>query len=222
MIHATIVAYKKLKRSISRENRFSKQPQPVQDTVCQCDAECIGFGDQTQPPQSTSAVDVEHATTASGDSKHVVSIAQARTHSIDEIDDYMGKRTQRASSVKRPSALLETSTTNRDSGANYNQIYSLQVSRAKCKTCFNIGHSPILRIRVHSLPRKGETRPELQRQQVQRVHCCMCGAVIATTHSFNGYRSHLDVRDLLQKAITGPRDYAYSQQRIKQPQCVRN
>jgi len=141
---------------------------------------------------------------------------QIRNHSFNESELLSHARGQRLSIARRPAVVLKATTrlsTENASSARDTQVYSMHVDKAKCKNCFNIGHTPILRIRVHSEEKTNEELPSSRRPQVQRIRCCVCNTDIATSHSFNGNRIHLDVRDLLHKAVIEPRHHANLQRR---------
>eukprot|EP00241_Pyramimonas_parkeae_P012636 CAMPEP_0114250642 /NCGR_PEP_ID=MMETSP0058-20121206/14816_1 /TAXON_ID=36894 /ORGANISM="Pyramimonas parkeae, CCMP726" /LENGTH=276 /DNA_ID=CAMNT_0001364331 /DNA_START=733 /DNA_END=1563 /DNA_ORIENTATION=+ len=90
------------------------------------------------------------------------------------------------------------------------EVYTLQVDNAKCKRCYNVGYSPILRLRIHSKDPCHSGIEATTRTHKQEIRCCVCNVVIASTHHFHGNRSHLDFRELLNQAVVRPREYALS------------
>lgn len=123
MIHVMKVLYMKLKQRVSITRRCSKQPLPERDNAYHGDTEGAVFGD---PPRNDIKTSGSSAKEAARDPCHQqcdVSDNKAQIRSTDDTDDYMNARTRRLSSVKRPSAFLETSTIHQqDSRANYDQV----------------------------------------------------------------------------------------------------
>jgi len=117
---------------------------------------------------------------------------ERRVRSVDDIDDYMKARARLLALSRRPTQLLNEihSSRSRDSGGKKGntQVYSLQVRRAKCKQCHNVGHTPILQL--HLVPGdqciQGSSRASLRRQQQHQVLCCVCNKIITTAQIFRG------------------------------------
>mmetsp|Transcript_17622 Transcript_17622/g.33688 ORF Transcript_17622/g.33688 Transcript_17622/m.33688 type:complete len:245 (-) Transcript_17622:197-931(-) len=146
-------------------------------------------------------------------------VVQRRVRSVDDTDDYMIARARLLALSRRPTQHLNeiNSSRSRSSGGKKGntQVYSLQVRRAKCKNCQNVGHTPILQLHLLSSDPcvKGSTGTSRGRQQQHHVQCCVCNKIIASTQSFHGSTNHLDVRDLITKAVVQPRDHAQAQER---------
>jgi len=119
-------------------------------------------------------------------------VVQRRVRSVDDTDDYMIARARLLALSRRPTQHLNeiNSSRSRSSGGKKGntQVYSLQVRRAKCKNCQNVGHTPILQLHLLSSDPcvKGSTGTSRGRQQQHHVQCCVCNKIIASTQSFHG------------------------------------
>mmetsp|Transcript_11270 Transcript_11270/g.21331 ORF Transcript_11270/g.21331 Transcript_11270/m.21331 type:complete len:240 (-) Transcript_11270:95-814(-) len=113
----------------------------------------------------------------------------------------------------KPRTLMSSTTTEQPNST----VYSLKLTKVKCKECYNHGHVPILHVYVHASKDQSQQlseiagskrgtyiSPDKHKHDSMSLRCCVCGAKIPSDQA-NTTRSHLEARAMLFAGLLQPR-----------------